>query len=346
MRMIQRRSTRLLSVVVRAVVPTTENARARIRVLISHWDDAETDRAELGHLAGTWTDLAAATGARRIGVNRIQVDPERWSTPAHLETAEEEIFFVLDGSGWSWQQLGAHGAVRMHEIGPGDCIVHRAGAERHTLLAGSAGLDVIAFGNHHPTQFGYLPRAQVSWLGGTWTNAGDGDWPWAREVAAGTPEIVDATDRPENIKRDDDVEPVWEGQVFALAHAAGSQQSGLNLTKLPPGGEGAPPHCHSAEDEFFVVLGGEGTLHVDPTPTKLEFGGQGEKHSLRRGHVASFPAGANVCHSISAGDAGLTFLAYGTRQPHDVIYYARRNALFFKGVGVMVPVEHIGFLES
>ena len=40
----------------------------------------------------------------------------------------------------------------------------------------------------------------------------------------------------------------------------------------------ARPHCHSAEDEFFVVLDGEGTLHADPTPTKVEFGGQSEEH--------------------------------------------------------------------
>jgi uncharacterized cupin superfamily protein len=318
-----------------------------MRNLISDWNQAETDRAELGHLAGAWTDLAAATGARRLGVNRIQIDPGRWSTPAHIESAEEEVFYVLGGSGWSWQQLGAAGEVHMYEVSEGDCIVHLGGRERHTLLAGDEGLDVIAFGNYHPTQFAYLPRAQVGWLGGTWVDAGGGDWPWQREADVGEPDRVEPTaERPPNIKRADEVQPVWDGQVFPLASAAGSRQSGLNLVRLPPGGEGAPPHCHSAEDEFFVVLDGEGTLHVDPTPTKVEFGGQPEEHPVRRGGVASFAAGANVCHSLRAGDAGLTFLAYGTRQPHDVIYYLRRNALFFKGVGVVIPVEHVGFLAE
>jgi uncharacterized cupin superfamily protein len=239
------------------------------------------------------------------------------------------------------------GEVRMHAVSEGDCIVHLAGRERHTLLAGDDGLDVVAFGNHHLTQFAYLPRAKVGWLGGSWVDAGGGDWPWQREVDAGEPERVDPTAaRPPNIKRAEEVQPVWDGQVFPLASAAGSQQAGLNLVRLPPGGEGAPPHCHSAEDEFFVVLEGEGTLHVDPTPTKVEFGGDSEVHPLRQGSIASFAAGANVCHSLRAGDEGLTFLAYGTRQPHDVIYYLRRNALFFKGVGVMIPVEHVGFLAE
>lgn len=313
--------------------------------MISHWDELETERNELGHLASSWTYLADALGAPRVAVNRIQVERDRWSTPAHIESAEEEIFFVLGGTGWSWQQLGAAGDVRTHEVRAGDCIVHLAGRERHTLLAGDEGLDALAFGNRHPTQLGYLPRARVGWLGGTWVDTGGGDWPWAREVEVGEPDRVEPTERPPNIKREEDVQPLWGGQVFALGNAAGAQQSGLNVVRLPPRGEGAPPHCHSKEDEFFVVLDGEGALHVEPTPTKRELGGEDEQHAVRRGHVASFPAGANVCHSFTAGESGLVYLAYGTRHPDDVVYYSRRNALLYKGLGVMISADHIGFLE-
>ena len=313
--------------------------------MIANWDELETGRGELGHLAGTWTDLAKGTAATRIGVSRIQVDPGMWSTPAHIEAGEEEIFYVLGGSGWSWQQLGAEGEVHMYEVREGDCIVHLAGRERHTLKAGPDGLDVVAFGTRAPARVGYLPRAGVGWIGGTWAEMGGGERPWAREVAVGAPDEVEPSERPSNIRRRDEVEAVWGGQVYPLAGAAGSKLSGLNLVTLDPGGEGAPPHVHSAEDEFFVVLDGEGTLHVDPTPVSVEFGRQPEEHAVRRGHVASFPAGINVCHSLTAGEAGLVFLAYGTRRPEDVIYYLRRKALFFKGVGVMVPVETVPFLE-
>ena len=41
--------------------------------MISDWDEPETERAELGHLSAAWTDFAAASEARRIGVNRIQM---------------------------------------------------------------------------------------------------------------------------------------------------------------------------------------------------------------------------------------------------------------------------------
>lgn len=86
-------------------------------------------------------------------MNRIQIDPGMWSTPAHVESGEEEIFFVLGGSGWSWQQRGPKGEVRMHGVSERDVIVHLAGRERHTLKAGPDALDVVAIGNHARTHF-------------------------------------------------------------------------------------------------------------------------------------------------------------------------------------------------
>jgi uncharacterized cupin superfamily protein len=314
--------------------------------VISHWDEAETDRADLGHLGAAWTHLGEATGSKRLGVNRIQIDAGKWSTPAHIESAQEEIFFVLGGSGWSWQQLGAEGQVRMYEVREGDCIVHLAARERHTLKAGPDGLDVIVFGNRQRTQFAYLPRARVGWIGGTWVDAGGGDRPWQREVDAGPPDEVEPSERPQNIRREDDVEPAWDGKVFAVAEAAGSEQSGLNVVRLRSGDEGAPPHVHSLEDEFFVVLEGGGTFHLEPTPARREFGGTPATHDVRSGTVISKPAGGGMCHHMTAGDAGLRYLAYGTRQPNDVVYYPRKNGLWFKSAGVMIAADHIALLDE
>ena len=68
-----------------------------------HWDDVEGARRTVGHLDGTWFDLGSAAGSREVGVQRIRVEPGAWSTPAHVEHGEEEIFYVLGGSGVSWQ---------------------------------------------------------------------------------------------------------------------------------------------------------------------------------------------------------------------------------------------------
>ena len=306
--------------------------------MLANWDELEEDEAELGHLSGRWTNLTEPVGATGIGANRIRVTPDRWATPAHIEGGEEEIFFVLRGSGYSWQQLGAAGEPKMHELRPNDCIVHLAGRERHTLLAGPDGLDVIAFGDKVDTTIGYLPRAQVAWLGGTWVDAGGGDWPWQREVNAGPPEIVEPSERPANIKNVDEAPAFFDGAVRAVADAAGSQRSGLNYVRLDAGQEGAPPHCHSAEHELFVVLDGTATLYLTPTPARREFGAQDEEHDVRAGSIVSRPAGTGICHHFVAGVDGLTMLTYGTRDANDIRYYPRDNQVVLKGVGVRLPL--------
>ena len=44
--------------------------------------------------------------------------------PVHVHGDEEEIFFVLAGAGLSWQD-----GRDLSASAPGDCIVHRVGAE-------------------------------------------------------------------------------------------------------------------------------------------------------------------------------------------------------------------------
>jgi uncharacterized cupin superfamily protein len=105
-------------------------------------------------MCGTWTDLGEAAGSQRIGVNRVQIDPGRWSTPVHRELDAEEIFFVLRGSGLSWQN------GKTHEVGASDCIVHRV-AEEHTFRAGDDGLDMLAFGERIIARYTHFPRTHV-----------------------------------------------------------------------------------------------------------------------------------------------------------------------------------------
>src|SRR5437660_10120234 len=112
---------------------------------IAHWEDAKRERAEVGdQLASYWTDLGAAAGSVSVGVNRIEVDPGKRSTPIHMEGDEEEIFYVLGGSGLSWQWDGEEFST--YEIRAGDCLVHLAQEEAHSVVAGPEGIDVLAFG--------------------------------------------------------------------------------------------------------------------------------------------------------------------------------------------------------
>jgi uncharacterized cupin superfamily protein len=289
--------------------------------VLAHWDEVEGGRAEVGHLGARWRNLGSAAGSQTIGVKRIQVDPGKWSTPLHVQTAEEEIFFVLDGSGVCLQD------DRAYELRPGDCIVFLASGPAHTLKAGDEGLDVLAFGTRVPIEAAHLPRAGVAWIGDTWTDVGGGGHPWDQEVAAGEPELPELGERPPNVVNLDDVEAEFDGSWKRLGRAAGSQLTGLNWGRLAPNEEDDNEHCHSAEEELFVVLEGDGTIFLG-----------GEPHEVRAGSIVSRPAGTRVPHSWHAGPGGLTALFYGTREPNDIIWYPRTRELFFRGVGVTLKV--------
>ena len=306
--------------------------------MIAHWDEVESRRREVGHLAGEWTNLGDAAGTKTVGLSRIKIDPGRWSTPFHRQTAEEEIFFVLGGSGICLLEGAAF------DVGPGDCIVHRV-RELHTLRAGEAGLDVLAFGTRGQTEAGHLPRAGVSWLGGSWVEAGGGDHPWQREAAAGEPEVPDLGARPASAVRLDDLggDDDDGGSFRPLARSAGAELTGLNWVRLGDGEEGAPPHLHSADEEIFVVLAGAGTLELWPTPQRVRHGVAYDEKPIRTGHVISRPASSGIAHGFRAGGGGMTFLAYGTRNANDVCYYPRSNKIYFRGLGLIARLDDLAY---
>jgi uncharacterized cupin superfamily protein len=297
---------------------------------LAHWNDVEPVRRESGHLAGAWRDLGGAAGTWSVGLQRIEIDPGKWSTPAHVEGAEEEIFYVLGGSGISWQD------GEVYEVAEGDCLVHLPEEKTHTLRAGAAGLDVLAFGERKLHGNTVLPRAGVAWMHPSWVEVG-GPHPWEREAAAGEPEVGDVSERPKRIVHVDDADYV---EVRAcvdrdLGRSAGSESTGLCYVTVAPGKEGAPFHCHSAEEEVFVILEGGGTVYLGE-----------EQEAVRPGHVLGRPPGTGIAHSFRARDEGMTYLAYGTRDTNDIAYYPRSNKINFRGIKLIGRIERLDYWEG
>src|SRR4051812_6887871 len=213
--------------------------------MVCHWDEVERERRDVGEMRSWWRDLGGAAGSTAIGVQRVEVDPGARIGPVHVHGAEEEIFFVLGGSGLAW----IDGAV--HEVGAGDTIVYLAGGSTHTLIAGDAGLDVLCFGENADPPLVHLPRAGVLRRGGFfWARAGEPPGPLEREAAAGPLEVPEPSPRPKCIVALDDapVDVVAKGE-FAwtehyCSHAAGSRRTGLRHAVIPAGKATAPPHWH------------------------------------------------------------------------------------------------------
>jgi uncharacterized cupin superfamily protein len=91
----------------------------------------------------------------------------------------------------------------------------------------------------------------------------------------------------------------------ALGDAAGLDQFGVNLMRLPPGQRSSQRHWHSAEDEFVWVVEGEVVLVDD-----------GGETVLRAGDCAGFKAGvANGHHLENRSDHEALLLEIGSRRP-------------------------------
>jgi uncharacterized cupin superfamily protein len=306
---------------------------------LAHWDEVETERHSQGAFRSAWTDLGTAAGSVTVGVNRVQVEPEARSTPLHMEGSEEEIFFVLGGSGRSWQYDGEVEAT--FEIRAGDCLVHRASHEAHSVVAGPDGIDYLAFGMRATAEYALFPRLKGGRVGMLWADEIDMHQ-WQKELALGDPELPQPSARPDRIVNLDDVEPTPFGQGEAvqairrdLGRAAGSALIGLKHVTVEPGKLACPAHCHSAEEEIFVVLEGEGVCILDE-----------HEYPVRRGHVLGRPAGTGIAHTFRAGDGGFTYLAYGTREPNDIAYYPSSNKVSLRGVGVIARLERLDYWDG
>jgi uncharacterized cupin superfamily protein len=298
--------------------------------------DGRSHEVEVGHLKGVWHDLGREAGSRTVGLRRIEIAAGGFSTPAHEHGADEEIFFVLAGEGLLWQE------GETYAVGAGDCIVHRPKRGAHTLRGGAAGLDVLVFGGRRDASLTALPRAGVAWSFPRWVELGEGDSPFAREAAAGAPECPPPNaERPPNVVALADLPAVFDGRARRAGMAAGAAASGLNHVTLKADQQGAPPHCHSAEEELFVVLEGGGVL---------ELWGRGEEapeeHRLGRGDVVSRPAGSGVAHALRPGEEGITYLAYGTREPNDMCFYPRSGRVSLRGLGIALRSPEIDYLSA
>jgi uncharacterized cupin superfamily protein len=287
-----------------------------------------------GHLRGVWRDLGRDAGTRTVGLRRIEVAAGHFSTPAHEHGGDEEIFFVLDGEGLLWQEGKTYAVTRE------DCIVHKPRRGAHTLRAGERGLDILVFGQRRDAALSALPRAGVAWSFPRWVELADGDSPFAREAAAGPPECPPPeSERPRHVVALADVPAILGGRARRVGQAAGASATGLNHVVLAPGTPGAPAHCHSVEEELFVVLDGGGVLELWGRGAE-----QPEEHPLSPGDVVSRPAGTGVAHALRPGEQGITYLAYGTREPSDMCFYPQSGRVSLRGLGIALrspEIEHL-----
>lgn len=109
---------------------------------------------------------------------------------------------------------------------------------------------------------------------------------------------------------------------WRLGDAAGLDQFGVNLLRLPAGAWSSQRHWHSAEDEFVWVVEGEVVLVEDDGETVLV-----------AGDCAGFKAGVANGHKIeNRSDREAVLLEVGSRRPtEDACDYPDIDMIFPMG---------------
>jgi uncharacterized cupin superfamily protein len=208
--------------------------------------------------------------------------------------------FVVSGGGLSRQD----GVT--YAVGAGDVLLHSGGGPAHSLLAGDDGMTAIVFG---PSRRNAVAPAPVS--------GAPAPGPRPERIVAVADLAGDERDRGE-----------FGATIRNVGVALGSRTTGMRHATIAPGRMNAPPHCHSAEEEMFVVLDGDGVLLLYDLD-----GAVAEEHPVRAGHVVARPAATGVAHAFRAGDSGMTVLSYGERDGADVGFYPRSQKLAVRGFG-------------
>jgi uncharacterized cupin superfamily protein len=111
-----------------------------------------------------------------------------------------------------------------------------------------------------------------------------------------------------------------KASTLYLGEAAGSEKIYVNIDRIQPGMKSAKYHSHSRQEEFFLILGGSGTLRIN-----------GEEYPVRKGDFVAKPAGRNIAHQfINTGDEVLEILDVGTREEGDIAYYPDEDVYYLR----------------
>ena len=289
-------------------------------------EDVPVQRWDYGEVAADRRRLGVATGAKRLGVALIEIDPGKRSTPPHSHADEDEAFLVLAGSGLSYQTSGPSDA-RTYAIAVDDLLWHPANGDAHTLIAGDEGLTVLVVAEGSRTNITYLPRTHQFWLGPVWSPA-DSPHPRTADAAPGPLDVPDPTaERPPTIRNLADL-PLSEGREGRLAWATrGMRYDTLVLAQdaMPPDTHNTDLHFHSAREEAWFVRGGSGIARLGE-----------EAHPLREGSFWLRRENTGVGHRIEVGPEGMQLVTMGDLIPGDVCVYPEKRT-FKPARGLELP---------
>ena len=238
---------------------------------------------------------------------------------------------MLGGSGFSWQD------EQVYELRPGDCVVHLADHEEHTLRGGPDGLEVLICGTRHPTEMGWLPRSRAIRLGWPWVE-GRTDDPWDIEAAGRAARVRRAgaaADRTSSTSTKPRPRRRRRSRLRAsnryLAARPGRSGPGCG-TRSSPKGSSTVRRTAMAQKRSSSS---SWTARDVPPGTRRVPSGAGRSSGARQERASLTPsAGRSRCSRT------------GREEPNEICYYPRSKKIAFWGVGVVGRIESLDYWDG
>ncbi len=135
-----------------------------------------------------------------------------------------------------------------------------------------------------------------------------------------------------NIPREYMDDPDFQSKMktVLIGDALGCEKIYVNIDYVKPGGKSVKYHSHSKQEEFFLIMSGEGILRMD-----------GQQIPVKVGDVVSKPAGKDIAHQfINNGSEILQILDMGTREQGDIASYPDENTILLRDSNLAFHVDN------
>ena len=133
---------------------------------------------------------------------------------------------------------------------------------------------------------------------------------------------MDRISNIDNIPKEFMYDPDFQSKMktVLIGDAIGSERIYINIDFVKPGGVSVKYHSHSKQEEFFMIMSGNGILRVN-----------GEEIPIKTGDVFSKPGGKDIAHQfINNSSEILQILDVGTRDTDDVATYPDENKVYIR----------------